>query len=668
MKNLCRKRLYDVIESQCYRRLKVSKRFVSVLLCLSYILTILVSCQSPSSETVSESTTASGIKVSGTAPSSWTGDGKIVSIEGYRIVYNDLVGSHIVQYIRDIDTKLGQKFEPLPYADVPDTENAMEIVVGDCARSFVASYKNDLKIDEYLIRYNPENQRIYIIGYGNQDTYCALRFFFETMLNDDQKSVTFPDDAFTYVKHNERMLASYKLNGVDIDDYTVVYPENADRLTVAAAENICDYFKAAMGANIKLSPDTVAESANEILVGDTNRDEDDISFAMADDQYAMFAKDTKIVFRGNGYMIGGGFGMLVKESIDPQKTKQAIEVAVPTEAIARTYVYAEICTNVILLIGDGMGYNHINMALDTGLIDSFAAQSLPNQGSAITRSQSVISGKAQFTDSAASGTALATGYKTYNGYVGVDTSGEAKENVRELAYKYGAKTAVVTTDVITGATPGAFLAHVKSREDSDAINSQIGILKNNGEIDYCKGTKDGTTAGILKKDTKLALSKIAKGADPFFIMIEEAYIDKHSYSTNFMTMRDCIDRFDEAIAYTISFALCHPGTALIVTADHETGGIIKASSLSDVRAAGVSEEKISQFSANMESDINNYGYCFTTYRSSGNADHTNVDVPVYAMGPGTEIFNNTRTENIDIARFIAKVYGAETFGQAFPVE
>ena len=124
------------------------------------------------------------------------------------------------------------------------------------------------------------------------------------------------------------------------------------------------------------------------------------------------------------------------------------------------------------MIGDGMGFNHIKMAKNGGMKEFYAEQ-FPNKGEAVTRSMTVINGGDQWTDSAAAATALATGYKTINGKVGVDKNDNTLKNIRELADEKGAKTAVITTDVINGATPGGFLAHNAQRKVNNVNNPQI---------------------------------------------------------------------------------------------------------------------------------------------------------------------------------------------------
>ena len=246
----------------------------------------------------------------------------------------------------------------------------------------------------------------------------------------------------------------------------------------------------------------------------------------------------------------------------------------------------------------------------------------------------MVDGNATFTDSAAAATALATGYKTTNGYLGVTKYNKTVQNVRELADSVGAKTAVLTTDVITGATPGGFLVHHFSRSDTAILQKQVDALLEAGSIDYCKGSVDDN----LIDETRAALQTISEGDSTFFAMIEEAYIDKHAHYIRIPDVIHTVTRYNESIAYAVQFTLCHPGTALIITADHETGGIT-------------------------ESATSEYGYVWTSYTSSTYTEHTNKNVPLYAVGSETEYFNGRDTENIDIAKFIAGVFGAANFGQ-----
>ena len=126
--------------------------------------------------------------------------------------------------------------------------------------------------------------------------------------------------------------------------------------------------------------------------------------------------------------------------------------------------------NVIYLIGDGMGFNHLEktkLERETTLVmDTFEIQ-----GSSMTRSFNK-----KVTDSAAGGTALATGIRTANGAVGVyNIDKKARysypKNLTELCMERGMLTGVVTTDATTGATPSSFSAHESDRDNTAELTA-----------------------------------------------------------------------------------------------------------------------------------------------------------------------------------------------------
>ena len=419
-------------------------------------------------------------------------------------------------------------------------------------------------------------------------------------------------------------------NSKYVSEYVAVIPENADTTTRYAAENLVNLVEEKTGKKMNIVSDTVSPQEKEILIGDTSRAESQTQTELSNEEYLVLEKNGKIVIKGYGIYIGAGCGAFVNEYAAFNKADGKIDITnVPKEERTQKYTPAEKPKNVIFMIGDGMGFNHIALAECNGL-DAFLAKSFPNQGSSVTRSQSVINGDKLFTDSAASGTAMATGYKTINGYIGLDKNGNPIQNIRELAYLNGAKTAVITTDVITGATPSAYMCHNISRNNTEELEAQINALVNEGKIDYCAGSVDNNLTSEIGK----ALALISADNSSFFMMIEEGIIDKKAHSRDKEGIAQMVIRFDDAIAYATQFTLCHPDTALIVTADHETGGVYKHKD--DYR-----------------------------FRSS---DHTNADVPVYALGAGTSIFNGAKVENIDLAKFCASVYSTEPFGQAEPIE
>lgn len=421
--------------------------------------------------------------------------------------------------------------------------------------------------------------------------------------------------------------ASCNKEKIDLSSYQIVIPENASITIEYSAQNLSDLIKNKFGITVLIVNDSVTEKNNEILIGETNRNASKTDISLSENQFLLVKKDDKIVLKGNGVYIGSACGKLVNEHLTVKNDELFIKNLKSEEAI---YTYEEdtACENVIFMIGDGMGENHIELA-EKNKNFTFISRQFPNFGWSITRSQSVINHEITYTDSAASATAMSTGYKTLNGYLGLDKDGNIIQNVRELAHSIGAKTGVLTTDKITGATPSAYLCHNDSRYNTEELQTEIDNLIANGKVDYCKGDVDNN----LTNETKNALNQISKDGSQFFIMIEEAYIDKNSHNNNISGTIDAVVRFNDAIEYATQFALMHPRTALIVTADHETGKLTK-------------------------SKLHSEGYAFMS------TNHTNVNVPVFALGANTSIFNNATIENVELAKFTAKAYTTDDFGMS----
>nr|WP_141190481.1 alkaline phosphatase [Terrilactibacillus laevilacticus] len=139
--------------------------------------------------------------------------------------------------------------------------------------------------------------------------------------------------------------------------------------------------------------------------------------------------------------------------------------------------------NVIVFVGDGMGPSAreaIRLAT-VGMSDNLEMNKMPYTGNIHTSSTSVV------TDSAAAGTAMATGVKTYNGAIGVDANQKAVKSVLEYAHQAGKATGLVTTSQITDATPAAFGSHVLNRKQQSEIadqyltKSKVDVLLGGGE-------------------------------------------------------------------------------------------------------------------------------------------------------------------------------------------
>jgi alkaline phosphatase len=287
--------------------------------------------------------------------------------------------------------------------------------------------------------------------------------------------------------------------------------------------------------------------------------------------------------------------------------------------------------NYVLLIGDGMGvyqtkiFDYLEDTSEYSDGESlFYGYMFPYQGKSRTQSLSGV------TDSAAGGTALATGYKTYNEYVGLNKNGERIKSLTELASELGKATAVMSTENKTGATPAAFSAHAYDRNDSSGIlETQAELVATHGTVIDCG--YDYYTARYMKtieKHITDTLDKVSKDDDGFFLMYEEAYIDKHCHNNDLDKTFQAIVRFNQVIARVIEYAFYNPETFVLITADHETGDL---------------------------------------YEENGNLtyhhdDHTAKDVLVFAYGMGGELFDGQNVENIQIAHTVASFWGVYDFG------
>ena len=613
----------------------MSKRLIALLLSIIMILMVFVGCDTTTNDPTD--TNATENNQTDAPAQSKVPDGYVSLAENgvanYRVVFDDALPvktyDSFGKYILRVKSKTGADLDISNDAATPYTDGAKEILIGNTDRPVSAKYASQVRVGESLVCYDAETQAIVIVAGSDEALVNAVAKFFEDYANAKDRYFAVPTTLKDEVKKNFP-IGDVTFGSVNLAEFGVVYPEGADLLTEYAALNLVDYIEINMGITLDVYSDSEDAREHEFLVGETNRPESDIAVYFDDGEYLLMQNEGKIVMQGEGIYIGAAVGAFISFYLESDEDEVSLD-AIPTDVITEYYVPADYCSNVILMIGDGMGFNHINMALDNGL-DTFYAKLLDVQGSAITRSQSVINGKDNYTDSAASATALACAYKTINGYLGIDPNKNSVKNVRELAYEAGAQTAVVTTDTITGATPAGFLCHHDDRNASSILKTQITNLEKEGKVDYLAGS----VGDNLTKETRTALKTIADSDDPFFIMVEGAYIDKVSHNNDYAAAVKNVIRFNDAIAYSLMFAMCHPGTAVIVTADHECGVLD-------------------------EDPSTKFGYKY----NSGN--HSNRDVPVYAFGPEVEIFDDVATENIDIARFIAGVFGDYSFGQSTPV-
>lgn len=327
--------------------------------------------------------------------------------------------------------------------------------------------------------------------------------------------------------------------------------------------------------------------------------------------------------------------------------------------------------NVIYLIGDGMGFNHLEKTKAERNI-TLTMDSFEFKGSSKTASLT-----SEVTDSAAGGTALATGVRTGNGRVGVYNDDPYSEksfpkSLTELCMENGMMTGVITTDSTAGATPASFSAHTASREMSwdisaDQLVSGIDLIWGKaaseitvsnaeengyeyistydemmalpeGSKSFGQFTKSLWTITPSSKNTPNLEQMAVKAVDilddtdeGFFLMIEGAHIDKHSHNNYSDEMTEALEEFDRTVKAMLSFAKEDGETLVVITADHETGGIT----------------------------LENGSYVFTS------GGHSAADVPLLVYGSDEIIKNGESIKNCEIPVKIARILDFDE--KQFPV-
>jgi alkaline phosphatase len=326
--------------------------------------------------------------------------------------------------------------------------------------------------------------------------------------------------------------------------------------------------------------------------------------------------------------------------------------------------------NVILMIGDGMGLPDVSAAM------TVSGYPLNIERCSAIGLQKTSSASNYITDSAAAGTALATGNKTKNGTIGMDAQGNSVKSMLEIAEEHGLATGLVSVSAVTDATPAAFISHQPNRslvEDiaADFLKTDIDVFIGGG-IDHFTKRKDklnlldslrfrgyevDTTLQTILNSTSLklagftassnnpfrlngrgnmlpaasgkAIEILHKSPHGFFLMIEASEIDGAGHSNAADTLVDETLDFDKAIGVALNFAKIDGNTLVVITADHETGGVTITGG-----------DKLS----------NKVKLSFST------KGHTAVMVPVYAFGPGSEKFIGIY-ENTDIFQKIITAFG-----------
>ena len=384
--------------------------------------------------------------------------------------------------------------------------------------------------------------------------------------------------------------------------------------------------------------------------------------------------------------------------------------------------------NVIIFVGDGMGTSHRLLIRygNVGPEGKLAMDSMPVAG----RSQTFPHDPEAFvSDSAAGGTALATGVKTYNGAIGVDENGKRATSVLELAARAGKATGLVTTAQVTDATPASFGAHVLDRSQQSLIarqfleNSKPQVILGGGEDKWyppgnpgafpdqpaedpsersagtegnlverakqlgyeyvtntaeLKAAKSRKILGLFANEemfqqrpegngdvynptvsladmTSKAISTLAKDRDGFFLMVEEEGIDEMAHQSNAGQVIKAGKNLDSAVAVAVRYAKQHRDTLVIVVADHETGSL----AIEDVPALQDDPNYPNESGEGRTSEDGPFSIPGTDKQfvvDWTTANHTAEDVPVTAMGPGSELLSGVY-ENTHVHDAMVKAMG-----------
>lgn len=321
--------------------------------------------------------------------------------------------------------------------------------------------------------------------------------------------------------------------------------------------------------------------------------------------------------------------------------------------------------NIILMIGDGMGPAHVNIAwlyATRELGKSLVMTEVMNNGQ--TAYMVNDTADSTVTESAAAAVQMATGVKVLARSIGIGPDGKTLKTILEMAKEKGKATGLVTTSGITDATPAGFVAHVQKRSEEEKIaeqlvKSDVNILfggrkafflpeaekgrrkdgrnllneaRQNGyvvvetaeEMRKAEGEKilglfnqgnmlfeldrKGTTEPSLAEMTIKALDLLSKNENGFFLMVEAGRIDHAAHHHDIAAVISDLLAFDEAIKVAYDFQKSHPDSLLIITADHETGGLaVLPYAQTGEEYEGINLKAISQIKASHEKRNKEFG-------------------------------------------------------------
>ncbi len=380
--------------------------------------------------------------------------------------------------------------------------------------------------------------------------------------------------------------------------------------------------------------------------------------------------------------------------------------------IAETYSQDQIAVeypkpkNVILFIGDGMGEEHLKATrwFSGGINGRLAMDELTDSGFILT-----FSADNQITDSAAAATAISTGVKTNNGVIGLDTRLNFVPTILEQAKLQGKSVGLVTTTMVSHATPAAFAAHVENRYLMNEIANQImtsdvDVILGGGEDEFYPTNETGCFPEVgermdgknliqealalgyiyicdpisfqqidpssstqiiglfadegmtrpysptLAEMTNKAIEVLSHNPNGFFLMVEGGQIDWTSHENNALATIQTTIYFDEAVRSALENSDIRDDTLIIVTADHETGGMITSlNSLGLVGEDGPFEMPD--------------GTSFYVNWSTKN--HTAAPVPIKASGPLSHWINGVHDNTYVYDLISSAISGIKDFDSIF---
>ena len=338
--------------------------------------------------------------------------------------------------------------------------------------------------------------------------------------------------------------------------------------------------------------------------------------------------------------------------------------------------------SIILLIWDGMGLSQIAATRIKfyGADGRLHMERMPVTGLMNTHAANWL-----ITDSAAAATAMACGFKTNNGMISVTPDGKKTLTILEACKKEDKSTGLIATSRITHATPAAFCSHVISRDNESEIavqliKSRVNVVFGGGKDHFIprsvKGSEREDNRNLIEEAknigytivknretfnrisgkyilglfqleeltthepepsiaemTQKAIQILSQNKKGFFLMVEGSQIDWdcHKHKTNSVLRK--MRLFDEAVKVALSFALNDKNTLVVVTGDHETGGMAINNGSLDGKFLKIG---------------------WTTF------NHTGVPLPIFAFGPCAERFTGMH-DNTEIAKIFAEILNIKKF-------